>query len=310
MKLLALLTSACLLVSTAGKGAPGAQPNTVLIAAHLLSAPVTSSTRDRRRRPVFDLTHGRDAVSTRVAANREASAEPFSSRYLGGVQLYAWREGAIYRLQSAPDEVSDIALQPGETLISVAAGDTARWIISDTSSGSGSTRRAHVLVKPAASDVHTNLLIATDRRVYHVALTSGSSAGASSIEWSYPDDTLLALKSTPSAAAEPAVAAGVTVDALDFDYRIEGDNPTWRPVRAFDDGRQVFVELPASVAQNEAPPLFVIADDGKAELVNYRQRGRYYVIDRLFGAAELRLGEKHQLVVRIVHDRSNRKRSS
>ncbi len=39
---------------------------------------------------------------------------------------------------------------------------------------------------------------------------------------------------------------------------------------------------------------------GKAELVNYRVRGRYYVVDRLFRAAELRLGEKRQQVVRIA----------
>ena len=49
----------------------------------------------------------------------------------------------------------------------------------------------------------------------------------------------------------------------------------------------------------EAPPLFVIGDDGEAQLVNYRMAGRYYVVDRLFGAAELRLGGKKQRVVRI-----------
>ena len=32
----------------------------------------------------------------------------------------------------------------------------------------------------------------------------------------------------------------------------------------------------------------------------YRLRGRYYVVDRLFDAAELRLGTKHQDVVRIT----------
>jgi type IV secretion system protein VirB9 len=29
-------------------------------------------------------------------------------------------------------------------------------------------------------------------------------------------------------------------------------------------------------------------------------RGRYYIVDRLFTAAELRLGERHQKIVRIV----------
>lgn len=80
---------------------------------------------------------------------------------------------------------------------------------------------------------------------------------------------------------------------------ITGDKPAWRPVRAFDDGVKTYVEFPASLANGDAPPLFIVAADGKAELVNYRQRDRYYVVDRIFDAAELRLGLKQQQVVRI-----------
>jgi type IV secretion system protein VirB9 len=34
--------------------------------------------------------------------------------------------------------------------------------------------------------------------------------------------------------------------------------------------------------------------------VNYRVSNGYYVVDRLFGVAELRLGEKPQTIVRIT----------
>lgn len=43
-------------------------------------------------------------------------------------------------------------------------------------------------------------------------------------------------------------------------------------------------------------------------VVNYRLRGRYYVVDRLFAAAELRLGEGRQQVVRIVRQNGGRGR--
>ena len=99
-------------------------------------------------------------------------------------------------------------------------------------------------------------------------------------------------------AAQP-VASGLQVDQLHFDYAITGDQPAWRPLRAFDDGRQTFIEFPASLATGEAPPLFLVHAKGTASLVNYRVQGRYYVVDRLFDAAELRLGLKHQDVVRI-----------
>ena len=105
------------------------------------------------------------------------------------------------------------------------------------------------------------------------------------------------------------VATGLAIENLRFGSRIDGDNPPWRPLRAFDDGRQVFIEFPPTLQQGEAPPLFVRGEGGRAELVNYRLRGRYYVVDRLFTVAELRLGEKRQQVVRIVHDRARRRAS-
>jgi type IV secretion system protein TrbG len=92
----------------------------------------------------------------------------------------------------------------------------------------------------------------------------------------------------------------VRLDKLNFRYRIEGDDPPWRPLRAFDDGRKVFIQMPSGLSQGEAPPLFVAGSDGRPNLVNYRVRGAYYIVDRLFGAAELRLGETPQRVVRII----------
>ncbi|HEY7959572.1 MAG TPA: P-type conjugative transfer protein TrbG [Sphingomicrobium sp.] len=246
-------------------------------------------------------------VSRVEAANRAALQEPARNSFVGSVQVYPWSEGALYRLYTAPGEVSDIALQPGESLVSVAAGDTARWVIGDTTSGAGAGKRTHVLVKPSAAGLRTNMVIATDRRVYHVELESNSRAAMPTISWSYPEDPLVVLRESP--AADQAVAAGVAVETLNFNYRIEGDSPAWRPLRAFDDGRQVFIEFPPALGEEEAPPLFVIGEGGRAELVNYRLRGHYYVVDRLFAAAELRLGEKHQQVVRIVRGDGRRDRS-
>lgn len=242
-----------------------------------------------------------NAVGRVTAANRTALREPTTFGYVNAAQVYPWSEGALYRLYAAPGLVSDIALQVGEGLVSVAAGDTARWVIGDTTSGSGSTRRTHVLVKPSAPGLRTNLVVTTDRRVYLLMLESTSRASMPALSWTYPQDELLALnRMREAAAAAIPVAEGIAVDRLNFDYAIEGDRVAWRPLRAFDDGVQVFVEFPPGVGAGEIPPIFVIDASGRAQLVNYRQRGRYYVVDKLFAAAELRLGEKRQQVVRIV----------
>ena len=240
------------------------------------------------------------AVARVAAANRSATLQPASQGFINAVQIYPYAEGLLYQVYAAPGRVTDIALEPGEALVAVASGDTVRWIIGDTSSGSGVEKRTHVLVKPFASGLSTNLVVTTDRRSYHLALTSNGKTAMAALSWTYPQDALIALQRAESRAAAAApVATGIAVDQLRFGYVISGDKPDWRPLRAFDDGRQTFIEFPATLGVGEAPPLFLVDRKGEAQLVNYRLRGRYYVVDRLFDAAELRLGTKRQDVVRI-----------
>jgi len=236
-----------------------------------------------------------------AAATRSATVEPAASGFVNGAQVYPWSEGAIFMGIVAPGLVTDIVLQPGESLVAVAAGDTARWVIGDTVSGAGDTKQTHLLVKPFSAGLVTNLVITTDRRAYHVRLVSTRSTAMSSMRWTYPQDELLALKRRAEAvqAAAP-IASGLAIERLNFNYAITGDRPAWRPLRAFDDGQKTYIEFPASLAASEAPPLFLVGPDGKAELVNYRVATRYYVVDRIFDAAELRLGLRKQQVVRIA----------
>ena len=246
-------------------------------------------------------------------ANAAARVQPARDGFLNAIQQYPWTDGALYQVYTAPGQVTDIALQEGEQLVGpgpVAAGDTVRWIIGDTTSGSGPAARVHILVKPTRPDLATNLVINTDRRTYHLELRATASTYMASVSWTYPQDALIALQGRNAAAAAIApVATGVDISALNFRYRIEGDRALWRPARAFDDGRQVFVEFPSGIAQGEMPPLFVTGAAGDAELVNYRVQGRYMVVDRLFAAAELRLGDRRSgQRVRIVRDDGRERR--
>jgi P-type conjugative transfer protein TrbG len=238
-------------------------------------------------------------------ANAAARVQPMREGFLNAIQQYPWDEGALYQLYAAPGQVTDIALQEGEQLVGtgpVAAGDTVRWIIGDTVSGTGPAARVHILVKPTRTGLVTNLVINTDRRTYHLELRALATTYMASVSWSYPQDALraLAVRNADAANAAP-IASGVDLASLAFRYAIEGDNPPWRPVRAFDDGARVYIEFPAGIAQGELPPLFVTGAGGGGELVNYRVVGRHIIVDRLFGAAELRLGDKKsEQRVRIV----------
>jgi type IV secretion system protein VirB9 len=244
-------------------------------------------------------------------ANKAATQEPTEYGYVNAIQVYPYTEGALYQLYAAPERVSDIALQPGEKLTSVSAGDTVRWVIGDTVSGTGDNQRTHVLVKPFAPGLKTNLVITTDRRAYHLQLSSTEKTAMAAISWTYSQDQIMALR-RQNAAAEAAlpVASNVALDNIRFRYAITGDNPPWKPVRAFDDGHKVYIEFSRRIDQGEAPPLFVVGTDGGSELVNYRMRGNYYIVDRLFAAAELRLGTQPQQVVRITRTDGTPRRTS
>ena len=245
--------------------------------------------------------HRADAATLRIAAaNQAATRDPAADAFINAVQIYPYTDGANYRVYAAPERVTDIALQPGEQLGAVASGDTVRWVIGDTTSGTGADKRTHVLVKPFSAGLSTNLVITTDRRSYHLALVSTARTAMVALSWTYPQDALIALKRAQAQAdAVAPVATGLEIDELHFGYAVSGDRPAWRPLRAFDDGRQTFIEFPATLAVDEAPPLFLVDAKGEAQLVNYRVRGRFYVVDRLFDVAELRLGTRHQDVVRI-----------
>jgi P-type conjugative transfer protein TrbG len=233
-------------------------------------------------------------------ANLEARVAPTREGYVNAIQVWPYADGALYQVYTSPGRVTVIALQQGEELVTVSAGDTVRWIVGDTASGAGATLRVNILVKPTRVGLKTNLVVTTNRRTYLLELSSTPQAWMASVSWDYPKDRMLALqKQAQQAQASAPVETGMTLEQIRFRYAVSGDNPPWKPLRAFDDGERVYIQFPGGIAQGELPPLFVIGARGDGQLVNYRFRSPYYVVDRLFGAAELRLGGEKAQVVRI-----------
>src|SRR5271165_1154646 len=130
-------------------------------------------------------------------ANAAARVQPVRDGFINAVQVYPFSGGALYQVYAAPGQVTDIALQEGEQLVGtgpVAAGDTVRWIVGDTESGTPKTPKVHILVKPTRPDLTTNLVINTDRRTYHLELHSTEKTYMASVSWIYPQDQLIALR--------------------------------------------------------------------------------------------------------------------
>jgi type IV secretion system protein VirB9 len=267
---------------------------------------------DEAPKPEASLPTGAEILAAQPSQVRAAITQHEQSgkwrvyRTAGDV-LYPFDEGPQPVLDCAPLRTTDIQLQPGETITDVAMGDTERWMATPASSGDPRNPLPHLAVKPQAPGIATNLTIYTTRHIYHLLLRSGGRA-MQEVEFYYPDEVLAAMKEADSAAtkgpagvdpSEADGAAGVAkiirVDParLNFSYQIDGANVSFRPVRAFDDGRHVYIEMAPGMKTSDAPALLIAAGGG-TQMVNYRVEGNYYVVDRLFNEAVLVSGVGRQ----------------
>lgn len=237
-------------------------------------------------------------------ANRRASQAPARETYFNAIAQYAFEPGSLYQVYAAPMRITDIVLEPGERILGQpASGDIVRWVLAAAKSMQGGVEQWHVYIKPTRPELVTNLAINTDRRSYMLELHSYADTYMAAVMWHYPQEELARLQSQASDGAMEAKSSApvVSLDALNFNYAIQvvSGTPAWTPVQVFDDGRRTFIRFPETMLVREAPALFVLRDK-ETQLVNYRVRDRFYVVDRLIDSAELRVGQQNQEIVRVV----------
>lgn len=187
----------------------------------------------------------------------------------------------------APYRITDVLLEPGETVTDVALGDSERWLATPAAGGNPTNTTPHVLFKPKLPDLETNASIFTDRHTYRLTMRSHASSSLDWVQFYFPDEVLArmhAADTAPAADPEPAdpLAPAVDPSRLNFAYRIDGAAVPWRPVRAFDDGRQTWIQMPPPTS-----PITPALLGDRGTMLNYRVRGSYYVVDSLFSRAEL-----------------------
>ena len=199
-----------------------------------------------------------------------------------------------------PLRVCDIELEAGEEILQVSLGDGSRWLASPAFSGERESLTPHVLVKPTEVGIATNAVITTTRRTYYLGLVSRSDATqVRRVKFYYPQDLAEQANGVFRAKAaqrrqdqETTIARlrSPAVESLNFDYEVSGDAVPWKPVRVFDDGAHVYIQMPPAMRVTEAPALLIRTRTGEGALVNYRLRRPYYVVDRLFETALLVMG--------------------
>lgn len=255
-------------------------------------------------------------------AEAERRAQPNNASH---TFLYGGTEPV--RITCQPLRVCDIALQAGEVVEAIRIGDSARWEVRGAFSGPESARQPHVLISPLAPGLETNLVVHTSRRMYQLELRSSADQYMPAVAFQYQDEVeahfaALRARETPSGAraATPAGSAGAGDDAegdgptvdpggLDFGYEVELQGRRrarraidWAPLRAYSDGHRTIIEMPREMLRRDAP-ILLLRENGEDRIVNFRLRGRYFIVDRIFREAQLIRGvgrAQQRVIVRRV----------
>jgi type IV secretion system protein VirB9 len=226
-----------------------------------------------------------------------AAKEPRNGRLDSRVKHVEYREGQVYKVHAHYLQDSLIILSKDEEIIHVGAGDKIAWQITPIQN--------YISLKPILEKADTNLNILTKHvttgvvRSYAFELNAGEThdinnkSATFQMKFSYPEDELnkriiaLALK-TEREKAEVVIGRKTAAEDWNLEYSFSGDTDLV-PVRTYDDGEFTFFQFPIGINR---PAIFLVNDDGTESIVNFHERGKFTVVQRVGAQFILRDGSK------------------
>ena len=193
--------------------------------------------------------------------------------------------------------VCDIVMDPGETILSMATGDSVRWLLSTVVSGPNA-ETPHVLVKPTDYALRTNLIIATNKRVCYMILVSTRRDFQNRARFYYPIAEVAHITQDGESGSN---GSQVDLARLDYAYRIHGEH-SFIPAHVMNDGAHTYIQMPPGI--QDMPVVFVTANDGSDAIVNYRFRHGMFIVDCVPERLVLVQGSGHSQR-RVIIERGN-----
>lgn len=212
-------------------------------------------------------------------------------------RTFVYNEGDMYRIYARQGFLTTILLQPGEELLFLGGGDTTRWGLEVSETGSKEGIRTVISLKPHQAGLKTNLVINTSKRQYQLFLQSAVHEYNPLIAFMYPREAKINYEIQKKRDEEQLTS--ITTEDMYFDYKISPKKYKIAPAQIFDDGKKTFLVMKEEVKTSEAPVVYI--EDpftGEEALVNYRVKGSYYIIDRLFDKAVIKVGKKEVKIKR------------
>ena len=211
----------------------------------------------------------------------------------GRLRSYSYHPDFVYEIHCQTYHTTDIQLEPGERVLEVPyISEPDVWQIGSGESIENGVKRQHFFIKPDYNKLISNLIIVTDRRVYHMELKSFNDYYMPIVRWTYPLDQLKKFEITEEKLQKARLTTEMKEtyhEFLSFDYKMRYPiirKPSWLPKQVYDDGSKTYIVLNEEALRTELPALF----NKRNELINYRVQKNILIVDQLITKATLRLG--------------------
>ena len=180
------------------------------------------------------------------------------------VRVVPYDPDQVVRLRAYVGYQIHFQFAEGEEFVGLGAGDTKAL--------DAGAERNHLMLKPLAPVMATNVTIVTNRRVYHFDYSARARAPGPrddviySVRFVYPaDDARRLAEAGERQRLSQRLAQGGASRPRNLDYWFCG-SPSLRPVTAYDDGVQTRLRFGA---RSEFPTLYVQNDDDSESVLNF-----------------------------------------
>ncbi len=226
------------------------------------------------------------ALIAGIAAPVQALQEPRAIATDSRIRTVRFSENEVYQFIGHYGFQSAIEFAADEKIQTVSIGDSVAWLVNPSGN--------RLFLKPVEQNALTNMTVITDKRSYLFELHAEETKNIRdkemvfSLRFVYPQTEMDKQPFTTSASEmEELPEFEKHPERYNFDYTIRGSSVI-EPIRIFDDGEFTYFEFRDKNA--EIPAFFNVGSDMNEQLINFRKRGNYIVVERVTSRMTLRRG--------------------
>ncbi len=198
------------------------------------------------------------------------------------IRTVRFSENEVYQFIGHYGFQSAIEFAPDEKIQTVSIGDSIAWLVNPSGN--------RLFIKPIEQNALTNMTVITDKHSYLFELHAEETKNIRdrelvfTLRFIYPQNEVA---ETGVSQFEEFPEIDKHPEKFNLNYSVRGSNLI-EPIRIFDDGEFTFFEFRDKNA--DVPAFFRVNSDLQEELINFRKRGNYIVVERVASRFTLRRG--------------------